>query len=133
MVPARVTELAEFPLTGSGKIDTRALERLLPDPGPADVDGADPLVGWWTATLGRLLGRPVGPDTDFFAAGGHSLLAARALAQARAELGVDLRVRQLFATPTARELAEASLDAAEAALGAALAPEASDTAELVAP
>jgi hypothetical protein len=74
------------------------------------------MVGWWAATLGRLLGREIGPDTDFFAAGGHSLLAARALALAREELGIDLRVHQIFTTPTARELAEATLDAAELAL-----------------
>ncbi|MDQ1738617.1 MAG: hypothetical protein QOE53_269, partial [Pseudonocardiales bacterium] len=125
MVPARIVELAAFPLTVSGKIDTRALQQLLPaadhppggqdgGDGPDSPDGeTDPLVGWWTATLGRLLGRALGPDTDFFAAGGHSLLAARALALAREELGIDLRVHQMFATPTARQLAEAALDAAE--------------------
>jgi amino acid adenylation domain-containing protein len=122
MVPARIAELAAFPLTVSGKIDTRALQQLLPavEDGQEGEDGRagregndDPMVGWWTATFGTLLGRAVGPDTDFFAAGGHSLLAARALALAREELGIDLRVHQMFATPTARQLAEATLDAAE--------------------
>jgi nonribosomal peptide synthetase DhbF len=116
MVPARIAELAEFPLTVSGKIDGRALRQLLPAVEPASdgsADETDPMVGWWTATLGRLLGRTIGPDTDFFAAGGHSLLAARALAVARDELGIDLRVHQVFSTPTARQLAEAALDVAE--------------------
>ncbi|AMV71114.1 hypothetical protein JCM30471_29350 [Desulfuromonas carbonis] len=57
---------------------------------------------------------PLGRDDNFFAAGGHSLLAIRVLARLYRELGVQVEVATLFARPTARELA-AWLDAAACA------------------
>ncbi|AOS63782.1 acyl carrier protein [Actinoalloteichus hymeniacidonis] len=44
-------------------------------------------------------------DTDFFEAGGNSVLAARALARIRTELGVRLSMREFFAARTAGVLA----------------------------
>ncbi|MDQ8188657.1 phosphopantetheine-binding protein, partial [Pelagicoccus sp. SDUM812002] len=47
----------------------------------------------------------VGLDDDFFALGGHSLKAVRALALVQSSLGVDVRMADLFSLPRVRDLA----------------------------
>jgi acyl carrier protein len=46
----------------------------------------------------------VGIDDDFFALGGHSLMATRVVSQVRATLGVELSLRTIFAAPTVGEM-----------------------------
>ena len=57
----------------------------------------------WAETL-RL--RRVGPDDDFFALGGHSRMAATAVARLSQLLGFELPPRALFQAPTPAEMAE---------------------------
>jgi acyl carrier protein len=111
MVPAAFVVLPALPLTGSGKIDHRAL----PDPDWAAASGQVP-VAPRTPTEARLaaifaellsLPAPVGVSDNFFALGGHSLTATKLMARVRDVYGVDLPIRALFSDPTVAGLAAA--------------------------
>jgi amino acid adenylation domain-containing protein len=111
MVPAAFVVLPALPLTGSGKIDHRALPE--PDwgavPGQAPAAPRTPAESRIAAIVAELLAlpAPVGVSDNFFALGGHSLTATRLMARIRADYGVDLPIRTLFADPTVAGLAAA--------------------------
>ncbi len=106
MVPPAYVLLARLPVTTSGKVDRSAL----PAPAAPDAAGRAPVPGPETILCGlfaEVLGlERVGPEDDFFALGGHSLLVARLLARIRAESGVRLTIRDVFDAPTAAALTE---------------------------
>jgi amino acid adenylation domain-containing protein len=111
MVPASFVVLPALPLTGSGKIDYRALPE--PDWGTAGaqvhVAPRTPAESKIAAMFAELLAlpAPVGVSDNFFALGGHSLTATRLVARIRAVYGVDLPIHALFADPTVAGLAAA--------------------------
>jgi amino acid adenylation domain-containing protein len=114
MVPAAFVVLPALPLTGSGKIDHRAL----PDPDWGAAAGQVP-VAPRTAAESRLaaifaellaLPAPVGVSDNFFTLGGHSLTATKLMARVRDVFRVDLPIRALFSDPTVAGLA-AAIDA----------------------
>ncbi|WP_245717619.1 non-ribosomal peptide synthetase [Nocardia jejuensis] len=105
MVPAAFMVLQEIPFTANGKLDRRAL----PEPvfegalyrRPSTV--AEELVA---GVYAELLGAErVGIDDDFFALGGSSLLAAKAVARVGALMDTTVGVRALFEAPTVGGLA----------------------------
>ena len=109
MVPATVRQLDALPLTPNGKIDRDALAALEETDIAASAPSArdhvrDLVAGIWASLLGA---PPASPDADFFAAGGHSLLAARLTSKIRESLGVDLQLRTVLEHPTWEGLAQA--------------------------
>jgi amino acid adenylation domain-containing protein len=103
MIPAPLLPLDRMPLTASGKIDRKALATR-PLPGadtPAPAAGGDPLVRELAGIWGEILGcRGVGADDDFFALGGHSLAAARLVAEVARRIGTAVPLDWLFDRPT---------------------------------
>ncbi|MGV9617134.1 amino acid adenylation domain-containing protein, partial [Nocardia xishanensis] len=107
MVPAAYVVLAAMPLTGSGKLDRKAL----PDPVLAAREFRAPVTESERAVaevFAEVLGLDrVGLDDDFFAVGGNSLVATRIAARLAARLRAGVPVRLLFEHPTVVALAAA--------------------------
>ncbi|HYW11292.1 MAG TPA: amino acid adenylation domain-containing protein [Longimicrobium sp.] len=109
MVPATFTLLDALPLTGTGKVDRRALPDPAPIPSaeagfePPATDDERAIAAAWAEALG--IDR-IGATDGFFALGGHSLRAVRIVARIDEALGVRLPVSALFESPTVRGLAE---------------------------
>ncbi|MGA6174675.1 amino acid adenylation domain-containing protein [Streptomyces sp. NPDC012600] len=107
MVPGRVLPVDALPLTVNGKLDRKALtERAA----ATEQDGGRPAPGGsrLTALVGvfadALPGATVDADTDFFGAGGDSIIAITVINRARA-LGLPIAPRDVFLLKTPRALA----------------------------
>ncbi|WP_405191416.1 amino acid adenylation domain-containing protein [Streptomyces anulatus] len=120
LVPDTVVVLDALPTTSTGKVDSTALPE--PPTGPNDhTVPADPprtateraVAAIWATVLDR---SDVDRTADFFAIGGHSLIAAHLLAAVRDRLGVTVPMRTLFAAPTVAAFAAAVDDGAPADL-----------------
>ncbi|MFD9721680.1 amino acid adenylation domain-containing protein [Streptomyces sp. NPDC059076] len=123
LIPNTWTSVSALPLTGSGKVDRRALVEVLApstttanaaangpvaDPGSdAAEDGLSPIEQAVADLWSRALDTPVTRrDADFLALGGHSLLALGILEDLRGELGVALTLVEFFAAATLADHAE---------------------------
>lgn len=111
LVPTHLMLHERLPLTPNGKIDRQALTRVVPQVATvaASVMAPRTPTEQTLATLfAELLGRPtVGIDEDFFALGGHSVLALKLMHQASRRLGRPVAVAQLYRLRTVAALAEA--------------------------
>lgn len=77
-------QLDEMPLKTSGKVDRKTLPWPLPLGDLGEKLEIDPSLEWLRDEWGDLLGPiPLGPDSDFFASGGSSVLVARLLSTVR--------------------------------------------------
>ncbi|GAA2616697.1 non-ribosomal peptide synthetase [Actinomadura fulvescens] len=118
MVPAAYILIDGLPTTTTGKVD----RKRLPDPRPylgvpatdakrtVPLDGPDAFTTETERGLADIWRRvlkidELGPDDDFFALKGHSLLAVRITAAIIEEFGVEIPVRAVFEYPTVSELA----------------------------
>ena len=117
LVPADLVPLAALPRNANGKVDHRALPAppapvATPADTPADppgtpADGAvAPFVALFVALFKEILGRDdLGPASNFFTSGGHSLLAAILAARIGDTLGRDVSLLDVFDAPTPAGLA----------------------------
>ncbi|MFE5556455.1 amino acid adenylation domain-containing protein [Streptomyces sp. NPDC056544] len=113
MLPSAIVPLAALPVTPNGKLDRRALPAP-PEEGVRRAEFAPPATRTEelaAAVWGEVLGTArIGRHDDFFALGGHSLRATRAVSRLGARLGTGVPLRLLFEHPTLERFASA-LDA----------------------
>ncbi|MGW0708417.1 amino acid adenylation domain-containing protein [Streptomyces sp. NPDC002643] len=117
MVPGRVLPVDALPLTVNGKLDRKALvERAARAEttdtsaaahggSPASAPGDSALAALVDIFADTLPGPEVDGDTDFFRAGGDSIVAITVINRARA-LGLSIAPRDVFLFRTPRALAE---------------------------
>jgi amino acid adenylation domain-containing protein len=111
MVPATITAIPELPLTPNGKLDRKRL------PEPAAVRAAEPsvpasdiereLLAIWRKYLKT---EALNTNDDFFAMGGHSILATLVINSVNGQYHLNAPVRLLFENPTVKTLAKALSD-----------------------
>ncbi|MFK3648785.1 amino acid adenylation domain-containing protein [Lysobacter enzymogenes] len=117
MLPAAFVWMREWPLTGNGKIDRKALpapdEQAFARRAYAAPEGEREraLAALWAELLG--VGE-IGRHDHFFELGGHSLLAMRLVSRIRDGFGVELPLRTLFDAPVLHELAQRLSDPQQA-------------------
>jgi len=123
MVPSAIVQLDAFPLTPSGKVDRRALPA--PDQ-PLSLKFTSPVTetertvaAIWADVLKV---DQVGAGDDFFALGGHSILAVQVIARVAAHFGVELSLRSFFEAADLRGFS-ARVDSAVRAYLAELSPD----------
>jgi acyl carrier protein len=109
MAPAVIEILDELPTLVSGKVDRKGLAAragraptVEPDDAP-QTEAEEAVAKIWAEVLGR---EKVGRGQDFFAMGGHSLLAAQILSKIRTGLQVELPLSSLFGARTVARFAE---------------------------
>ena len=105
MVPTAIVALERFPLTAHGKIDIKALPspeaqrgRITAPRTPVEQQ----LAALWCEVIGL---EAVGIDEDFFALGGHSLMATQLVSRINAAYAIDLPLRRVLESPTVADLA----------------------------
>lgn len=115
MVPARVLDGIDLPLSANGKVDRAGLGArvaALRQTPAATATGEPDLTAAWTPAERRMgdiwagvLGVPLAaPTTDFFAAGGDSLAALHLTHEINRAFGTSLRLEAVYQAPTVRAL-----------------------------
>ncbi len=106
MLPQFWVRVEHWPLNANGKVDLRALPEPQLCPGNAAAPESETeryLASLWQELLP---GVQLGLDSDFFASGGHSLLAMKLLARLRRDGHSNLSMRSVFDAPTIRAFAQ---------------------------
>ncbi|PQP83340.1 hypothetical protein C0Q44_01060 [Paenibacillus sp. PCH8] len=105
MIPNSVQVLDKLPLLNNGKMDYHALPDVDEGSGveyAAPTTTVEQIVAQiWRAALKR---EQISIDENFFAMGGHSLIATQVISGIRQKVGVSLPLRKIFDAPTIREL-----------------------------
>jgi amino acid adenylation domain-containing protein len=107
MVPAVFVRVEAMPLTGSGKVDRKALASLPLKSGgqaiyePLGMEMERMVAEVWKEVLDL---EEVDPDDDFFELGGHSLIAVEMMAELEKKTGKRLPMASLFEASTVATL-----------------------------
>lgn len=118
MIPALFVMLAQMPTLPNGKVDRSALP--IPTRTTTPNRRATETEQLYCTILADLLNlEHVGPDEDFFALGGNSLLATRLAAAIAAKTGRELHIRDIFdlRTPAALAAADKAVSVVRPELG----------------
>ncbi|GAA3570804.1 hypothetical protein GCM10022222_63610 [Amycolatopsis ultiminotia] len=106
LLPDRFVATDKLPLTPYGKIDRRALRAPAGEYAPKGEAPSTSSERGLCEVFAEVLELPsVGVDDDFFDLGGHSLRATRLIMRARARLGLEITIQDLFDWPTPAGLA----------------------------
>jgi amino acid adenylation domain-containing protein len=111
MVPGQIHIVDGIPLSPNGKVDIAgALADVSASPvsavAPGGAGANGQLIQRLASLWAELLEVPtVGPDSDFFALGGNSLLALRLVNRIRNDFDIAVPFGQIFEAPTVRALA----------------------------
>ncbi len=110
MIPAHLIQLEEMPRLPNGKINRAGLPQIThaditPPAESEKAEGGDELESKLLSIWRSILQRSIGVDSDFFDAGGSSILAARLFARIEKQLGKDLPLATLLRAPTVAKLA----------------------------
>ena len=110
MVPQHIVALDSLPLLPNGKIDRKALPppSLESHQAQGVIAPRSELERAIADTMAKVLGlSQIGIHDNFFAMGGHSLLAAKLCARLTEVLGIKVPMRTLFSAPCVAQLADA--------------------------
>ncbi|MCA1006192.1 non-ribosomal peptide synthase/polyketide synthase [Rhodococcus hoagii] len=105
MVPTAFVVLDEFPLSGSGKLDRRALPEPAFEAREFRAPDTATEIAVASAFAAVLDVDRVGLDDDFFSLGGNSLVAVKVVSALRDEHRIDVALQWLFVAPTVEGLA----------------------------
>lgn len=114
LVPSKILTLDKLPRTANGKVDTRAVTKIMDEttriaPGTAsEVTGPRTALERSVASafMSSLGVADVDVSSDFFELGGTSVLLARLAAQLRDRHDVDIPLHEFFRVPTIEGVAE---------------------------
>ncbi len=120
MVPSAFVQLDTLPLTANGKVDRKALPSpeatalIVREYEAPQGEIEEAIAALWQE---QLKVPRVGRHDNFFELGGHSLLAVQLISHIRAVLGVEVPLRDLFASPSLAALAEGVRGAGASTMG----------------
>lgn len=113
MVPSGFVFMQRLPLTANGKVDRKALPApsLTPGNAPAvreegNAELALRLAALFAEVLGGRKEDEVDLNDNFFKIGGHSLTAVTLVSRIHEEMGVQIPISGMFASPSPQQLAD---------------------------
>ncbi|WP_228718094.1 non-ribosomal peptide synthetase [Kitasatospora acidiphila] len=106
MVPSVFVAVDTIPLTVNGKVDWEALPAPQAAPAEQFVEPRGTVEKLLAEVWAEVLGRDrISADDNFFALGGHSLVALKVISRLKRELGLAVRTKEVYQHPQLRELA----------------------------
>ncbi|MCP4152637.1 MAG: amino acid adenylation domain-containing protein, partial [bacterium] len=108
MIPTAIMELETLPLTGSGKLDRKALPPPLHQSTAAYTAPRTPTEEKLTEIFALILDKKknkIGIDDNFFEMGGHSLKAINLISHIHKQMNIKIPMPELFKTTTIRAIA----------------------------